>query len=87
MSNYHVRSDDIVAYAFQAAFVAPDCIAMAFGQRHGETPEETLDRVAAERGVDPAVERDTNVFPQPVFASDVDGGETCDRCLLRISEH
>lgn len=88
-TNYHVSGTTVVGYAYNADRYGAECMQAAFGPRPGETPEDTLDRVAAGRGIDRSGDVDTNVFPHPIFASDEESAETCGRsgCGRLLIEH
>lgn len=80
--------NEIAGYTYKAANYGRLCIIKALDapelMLHGDTdPEESLDIVAEERGIDRYDEStfDSGDFPKVIFGVDVHGIEKCDNFL------
>lgn len=92
---YGYKAWDIVGYAFQADTYCPDCIIGQLPTGEGQafdgwalaagvnmTTEDNLSELAAAFQIDRMDERsyDSGDFPKVIFASSVEGEETCGNC-------
>jgi hypothetical protein len=90
----YIKAWEIVGYTYQAETLCPGCTIASLPTGPGEafdgwrdvtgrmSAEDNLSELACAFGIDRNDESsyDSDEFPKVVFASSVEGDETCDRC-------
>lgn len=77
------HATDIVGYIYKADIYCPGCILGELGAGvYGGTTEQSLSRLADERGIDRFDEYsfDSDEFPKVVFRSQIEDEERCGAC-------